>query len=136
LSENRVVESEDLKKHDELFKKLMDAFFIEFVELFFPQVSRLIDKSHIKFLAQEVITDVLDMEKHLVDVIVETKLADEEGLVLIHVEGQAQRLPDYNRKMFKYFARLYEKHQRKILPIVVYSHDAKLDEDDNFKMEF
>jgi hypothetical protein len=52
------------------------------------------------------------------------------------VEGQAQRLPDYNKKMFKYFARLYEKYQRKILPIVVYSHDAKLDEVDNFKIEF
>jgi hypothetical protein len=76
------------------------------------------------------------MEKHIVEIIIETKLADEEGLVLIHVEGQAQRLPDYNKKMFKYFARLYEKYQRKILPIVVYSHDAKLDEVDNFKIEF
>ncbi|MBS4025853.1 MAG: hypothetical protein KGZ96_09295 [Clostridia bacterium] len=76
------------------------------------------------------------MEKHIVEIIIETKLADEEGLVLIHVEGQAQRLLDYNKKMFKYFARLYEKYQRKILPIVVYSHDAKLDEVDNFKIEF
>lgn len=85
---------------------------------------------------QEVITDVLDKEKHVVDILVETRLKDEAGLILIHVENQSQRLPDYNRKMFKYFARLYEKHQQKILPIVVYAHDAAVDEEDCFRISF
>ncbi|SMB88545.1 conserved hypothetical protein (putative transposase or invertase) [Desulfonispora thiosulfatigenes DSM 11270] len=38
--------------------------------------------------------------------------------------------------MFKYFARLHEKYQRKILPIVIYSHDNKEKEPDNYKLEF
>ncbi|MBS4024365.1 MAG: hypothetical protein KGZ96_01680 [Clostridia bacterium] len=49
---------------------------------------------------------------------------------------EAAPVKHMNRKMFKYFSRLYEKHQCKILPIVVYSHDAKLDKPDNFKVEF
>lgn len=76
------------------------------------------------------------MEEHRIDTIVETKLAGEAGLILIHVENQAQRVSGYNRKMFKYFARLHEKHQQKILPIVIYSHDAKLEEPTSYEMSF
>ncbi|HIE12467.1 MAG TPA: transposase [Desulfotomaculum sp.] len=52
------------------------------------------------------------------------------------MENQAQRLPDYSRKMFKYFARLYEKYQQKILPIVMHAHDAAVDEEDRFQIGF
>lgn len=125
-----------ISEHDKLFKQLLEEFFLEFVELFYPKISKLIDRNHLNFLKQEIITDVVDMDKHIVDIIVETKLADEDGLVLIHVESQAQRVPDYNRMLFKYFARLHEKHQRKIIPLVVYSHDAKIHEPDSYKVEF
>jgi predicted transposase/invertase (TIGR01784 family) len=124
------------ERHDLLFKRLLETFFVEFIELFFPQVSNLMDKEHINFLTQEVITDVPDMEKHLVDILVETKLAGEEGIVLIHVESQAQRDPEYNRKMFRYFSRLHDKHHRKILPVVIYSHDVNVVEPDNYKVGF
>lgn len=124
------------RQHDLLFKRLLETFFVEFIELFFPQVSDLMDKEHLNFLTQEVITDIPDMEKHLVDILVETKLAGEEGIVLIHVESQAQRVPEYNRKMFRYFSRLHDKHQRKILPIVIYSHDMNVAEPDSYRVEF
>ena len=124
------------KIHDQLFKKLLETFFVEFIELFFPQVSQLIDKTCWRFNQQEILTDIKDMEEHKIDIIVETKLADEEGLILIHVESQAQRVLDYNRKMFKYFARLHEKYQQKILPIVIYSHDIKLEEPTDYRMTF
>ena len=122
--------------HDRLFKKLLETFFVEFIELFFPQVSQLIDKTYLRFNQQEIYTDIKDMEQHKIDTLVETKLAGEEGLILIHVEAQAQRNPEYGRKMFKYFARLYEKYQQKILPIVIYSHAVKLEEPTNHKVTF
>ena len=123
-------------RHDEMFKLLLETFFADFIDLFFPQVSQLMEQDHLEFRPQEVITDVLDQEKHVVDILVETRLKGEEGLILIHVENQSQRLPDYNRKMFKYFARLYEKYQQKILPIVVYAHDAAVEEEDSFRIGF
>lgn len=55
-----------------------------------------------KFWQQEVITDVLDQEQHVVDILVETRLADEEGIILIHVEIQAQYvLKELFHKVFK-----------------------------------
>jgi len=122
--------------HDELFKLLLETFFADFIDLFFPQVSRLMERAHLEFRPQEVITDLLDQEKHVADILVEPRLKGEEGLILIHVENQSQRLPDYNRRMFKYFARLYEKYQQKILPIVVYAHDAAVEEEDCFRIAF
>lgn len=122
--------------HDLLFKQLLETFFIEFIDLFFPEVSKLMDKDHLIFLQQEIITDINEQEQHIVDILVETRLAGEDGLVLLHVENQSPRVSDYNRKMFKYFARLHEKHQRKILPIVIYAHGSKLTEPDNYHVEF
>lgn len=125
-----------MPQHDRLFTELLETFFIEFKELISPQVEQLMHNNHIVFLQQEIITDVLYKGQHTVDILVETKLAGEDGVILIHVETQAQRLPDYNRKMFKYFSRLHEKHQKKILPIVVYSHTSKAVEPDHYNVEF
>lgn len=60
--------------HDRLFKELIQTFFQEFVEAFFPQEYAHIDFSNIKFLAQEVYTDILKGEKRKVDILAEAKL--------------------------------------------------------------
>jgi hypothetical protein len=39
------------------------------------------ERKHLEFRPQEVITDVLDQEKHVVDILVETQLKGEEGLI-------------------------------------------------------
>ncbi|MCK4260539.1 MAG: hypothetical protein KAX49_16300 [Halanaerobiales bacterium] len=124
------------KKHDALFKTLLETFFVEFVELFFPEIIKVMDKNHVKFLREEVITDYKKFKQHYVDILVETKLRSEDGVILIHVESQAQRLADYNESMYRYFAELYKKYQHKIIPIVIYSHDAKIVEPDSFIIEF
>ncbi|MCK4260476.1 MAG: hypothetical protein KAX49_15985 [Halanaerobiales bacterium] len=94
------------------------------------------DKSHIKFLREEIITDYEKLKKHIVDIIVETKLKGEDGVILIHVESQAQREIDYNATMYNYFTELYKKHKRKIIPIVIYSHEIKIIEPDSYIIEF
>jgi len=43
--------------HDELFKKLLTTFFIEFIELFLPSVAEYLDRDAIAFLPQEYFTD-------------------------------------------------------------------------------
>src|SRR5205085_12062238 len=44
--------------HDRLFKELLTVFFVEFVELFLPDVAAYLDKDSIEFLDKEVFTDV------------------------------------------------------------------------------
>jgi hypothetical protein len=122
--------------HDRLFKELLETFFSEFVELFFPQVYEAIDLEHIKFLQQEIFTDVTRGEKHRVDILVETRLKGEPGIILLHVENQASIEKEFAERMFVYFSRIYQKHRCRILPIAVFTYSQKRDEPDSFKLEF
>ncbi|MCL5981516.1 MAG: hypothetical protein M1571_03155 [Firmicutes bacterium] len=54
--------------HDALFKNLIASFFREFMEPFLPQAHALIDYSALKFLSQELITDIPAGGKHYVDI--------------------------------------------------------------------
>ena len=80
----------------------------------------LIDYSNIMFQPQELVTDVTEGKKHCIDILTEVKINGEVGRVLIHVELQAYRQRNFDRRMFKYFCRLYEKHSKKVLPIAVF----------------
>lgn len=43
-----------------------------------------------------------------------------EGLVLVHIEVQARREPDFSERMFQYYALLWLRYRKPIVPIVVY----------------
>ena len=128
--------SADQIDHDRLFKELLETYFAEFMQIFFPAAAQAINLKQIKFLQQEIFTDVTAGEKHEVDILVETQLKDEPGLILIHVEPQAYAQKDFNERMFIYFSRLYEKYRRKILPVAIFSYDQERDEPDTFQIGF
>jgi len=121
--------------HDRLFKELLQTFFSEFMRLFFPEAYQFIDFKYLKFLQQEIYTDVTAGEKRVVDILVETRLKQEPGLILVHVEPQAYPQKDFNERMFIYFSRLYEKYRRRILPVAVFSYDQVRDETDRFELQ-
>jgi predicted transposase YdaD len=122
--------------HDTLFKKLITSFFQEFMALFLPEAHSLIDYSELKFLSQELLTDITAGEKHYVDILAEVKIKGEDGYVLIHIEPQAYREAAFARRMFIYFSRLHEKHQKKVLPVAVFSHESRLSEPARYEVAF
>ena len=122
--------------HDRLFKELLETFFTEFIQLFFPAAADAIDMNHIKFLQQELFTDITVGEKHQVDILVETRLKGEPGLILVHVEPQSYIQKNFHERMFIYFSRLYEKYRRRIIPVAVFSYDQVRDESDTFELGF
>jgi hypothetical protein len=75
--------------------------------------------SELRFLQQELFTDVTTGDNHRVDLLAEVGLQGEDGLIFIHIENQAQFQSDFAKRMFIYFARLYQNFQRNILPIAV-----------------
>jgi hypothetical protein len=91
---------------------------------------------HIKFLQQELFTDITVGEKHQVNILVETRLKGEPGLILVHVEPQSYIQKEFHERMFIYFSRLYEKYRRKIIPVAVFSYDQVRDEPDTLKLGF
>ena len=59
--------------HDKNFKALISTFFLEFLELFLPEIASTIDPGSIKLLQQEYFTDLVDGEKKIIDLLVEVK---------------------------------------------------------------
>lgn len=123
--------------HDRLFKELITTFFAEFVELFFPDVNAYLDRDSLVFLDKEVFTDVTEGERHEADVIVQAKFRGQDAFFLIHVEHQSYAQAEFARRMFKYWARLFEKYNIPVYPIVLYSFDApKTKQPDLFEVKF
>jgi hypothetical protein len=112
--------------HDRLFKELVTTFFVEFIELFFPQIALELDRDSIEFLDKEIFTDISSGEKHEVDLLVKVKLRGREVFILIHIENQASAKSDFPRRMFQYFALLLGKYGLPVYPIAIFSYDAPL----------
>ncbi|HWE02594.1 MAG TPA: DUF4351 domain-containing protein [Tepidisphaeraceae bacterium] len=112
--------------HDRLFKELLTTFFIEFVELFLPEVAACMDRDHLEFLDKEIFTDIASGERHEVDLLVKTRIRGQDVVFLIHVENQSRYEPGFAKRMFRYFARLYEKYGLPIFPVVLFSYDTPL----------
>ncbi len=109
--------------HDRLFKEVIQVFFQEFMEAFFPEEYKHINFSTVHFLEQEVFTDILKGEKRRIDILAEVKVKGEETIILIHVEPQSYFQDEFAERMFIYNSRLYEKYRKPILPITVFSYN-------------
>ena len=120
--------------HDRLFKELLTTFFQEFIELFFPDFFPLIDFNETEFLSEEIFTDIQSKEKKRIDILAKVHAFGEPSAILIHVEPQSYRQEQFNKRMYKYHNRLFEKYDRKVIPIVVFAHDQNTDEPDFFEI--
>ncbi len=125
------------KPHDEAFKKLMQEFFFEFLELFFPKLYEQLDRGQANFLMQELLVDVVGGKRKTLDLLVDTKRVDGNVNVLVHLEPQATHQDDFATRMLVYYGRLHElfrlKHKA-IIPIAVFTHSQLQDEPDTIEI--
>ncbi len=123
--------------HDRLFKELLTTFFVEFIELFFPELAAYLDRDSVEFLDKEVFTDVTHGERHEADIVAKARFRGKDLGFLIHVEHQARREPVFPRRMFAYFARFHEKHDLPVYPIALFSYRTPLTEEPSeYRVEF
>lgn len=122
--------------HDQLFKQLIQTFFEEFLEAFFPEVHKSIDFSVLKPLSEEMFTDLLEGESRRADIIIETKLKKQETIIIIHVEPQSYGQPNFHERMYHYFSLLYNRYRKPVLPIAIFSYDQKRNEQNQFTVTF
>jgi hypothetical protein len=115
--------------HDRLFKELLTTFFVEFVELFFPTVADYLDPGSIAFLDKEIFTDIPGGERREADIVVRARFRERPAFFLIHLEHQAQAEAEFSLRMFRYFARLYEKYNLPVYPIALFSYVEPLREE-------
>ena len=109
--------------HDRLFKELLTTFFFEFIELFIPDLAKHIDRSSLVFLDKELFTDVTSGDVYQADLVVKAHLKDRESFFLIHTETQAQPQALFGKRLFRYFARLHDRHDLPVYPVVIFSFE-------------
>lgn len=122
-------------KHDQLYKELINTFFKEFIEAFFPDVYEHLDFQAIKPISEEVYTDVLQGENRRLDIVVETKLRNTDVVIIVHIEPQSYVQREFHERMFRYFSLLYNKYRKPIVPIAVFSYKENW-EKNRYTMEF
>ncbi len=117
-----------IEEEDGFWKEVVDAFFEDFMALFFPEAHAGIDwEAGFLFRDKELPKLELDDEEgpRIVDKLVEVQLlSGDSRLILVHVEVQSNRDPDFTRRMFVYHYRLRAKHE---LPVANFAVFADLD---------
>lgn len=108
--------------HDQLFKTLLRRFFDDFLRIVLPEMATRLRLDRIRFLENELFTDVPDGEQRRLDLVaqVETSSGATE-LLLVHVEVEARaRGRRMDHRMWRYAMQLRLRHRKPVIPIVLY----------------
>ena len=131
------VDQRTYTNHDEAFKKLLETFFAEFIQLFFPELDEKLDHSQTRFLMQELLVDIVGQDTRSLDLLLETKYKELDAFILIHLEPQSYKDLHFEERMFIYYSRIYERHRHEhkvVIPIAIFTHDDAKDERDVFSI--
>ena len=124
-------------KYDSAWKKVIQQFFKDFLEFFFPHIYQAIDfTKEIHFLDKELqeIDPDSNMGDRTADVLVKVHLKDGSLsyiCIIIHVEVQSQPIPNFMHRMFIYYYRGYDKIVEKNIPMI--SVAILADENPNYR---
>jgi hypothetical protein len=108
--------------HDALFKLLLTNFFREFLDLFAPDLAAALDPEPLLFLDKESFSDLLDPDRREADLVIQARMRSQAATLLIHLEHQAQADATLDRRLFRYFARLYDRYDAPVYPIALCSY--------------
>src|SRR3989337_3339444 len=121
-----------MSKPDELWKKIIEDLFEDFVAFFMPDLYPDVDFSKgYTFLDKELhkLFHKGKGKKRYPDHLVKVYLKDgTERWILIHIEVQGYREKNFPLRMFTYFYRIFDKYQQPIVALCIF-----IDKDKNFK---
>jgi hypothetical protein len=109
--------------YDSPWKDILETYFQSALELCFPQIARQVDWSKgVQLLDKEFqkIVRRSELGRRNVDVLAQVwTIAGREQWVLLHVEVQAQRDPDFPRRMFDYYSRICQRYNRPVASLAI-----------------
>lgn len=110
-------------EYDSPWKQMLQLYFEDFMQFFFPQAHREIDWSRgFEFLDKELQQVVRDAElgKRYADKLVKVyRIEGEESWILAHIEVQSQEEADFARRMFVYNYRIFDLYNRSVASLAV-----------------
>ncbi|WZX99514.1 DUF4351 domain-containing protein [Bacillus sp. FSL W7-1360] len=108
--------------HDQLFRQLLDYFFADFMQAFFPDITENIDLHALEPISTDAWFSGEQKAPQRPDFVVKTRLKSEDVVILVHVESQSSYDPKFHQRMSGYYARLLDRYQCPILPIAIFSY--------------
>ena len=75
-------------QHDRLFKELLTTYFLEFLDLFLPELAALIEPGSIQFLDKELLASLLPNPRQEADLVVRAQVRGQPVYFIIHLEHQ------------------------------------------------
>jgi len=124
---------------DLLWKEIIEDLFEDFIEFFLPELYKEIDFNEgYEFLDQELanIVDKTLKGKKMSDRLVKVYLKDgRENWILAHLEVQGYKEDKFEERMFKYFYRIYDKYNQKIVALSIFTEGNKDYKPDDFKYD-
>jgi len=107
--------------HDQLFKAVFQAFFRDFLQLFYPNVAEHLDFETLRFIDKEVFPDFPEGYPQEADIVAEVQTHEgNPKLVLVHIEIEADWRRAFAERMYSYYTALWQRHRIPIVPMVVY----------------
>ncbi|MEQ8168230.1 MAG: hypothetical protein ABRQ38_04990 [Candidatus Eremiobacterota bacterium] len=112
-------------QYDQIWKEIIENLFEQFMYFYMPDLAVDVDFSKgytfldKEFSAIEIKSE--DSEKFLDKLIKVYLKSGEEQWILVHTEVQFAKKVDFSERMFKYFYRVYDKYNRKIVSIAIFT---------------
>ncbi|MBW4618316.1 MAG: hypothetical protein KME17_02880 [Cyanosarcina radialis HA8281-LM2] len=121
--------TEQRTDYDSPWKEIIERYFPDFLEFFFPLAFAEIDWTKpYEFLDQELQQLETDAEigKRLADKVAKVWLLNgEEAWVLIHIEVQGQYDRNFAERMYTYNYRLFDRHKQPVISLAVLADEEK-----------
>lgn len=114
---------------DSAWKDILDVYFAEFIEFFYPALSNEIDWSvSYTVLDKELnaLSSAAEVSERYVDKLIRVQSrSGEERWVLIHIEVQGQYDENFSQRLFEYYYRLYDRYRKPIISLAILADDKK-----------
>src|SRR5688572_8734783 len=111
---------------DSAWKEILDRYFEEFLQFFFPQAHRDIDWSRRPIFLDKELQAILrgaPRGRQYVDKLVKVRLrAGDESWILIHVEIEGSAGPSFTRRMQRYNVRISERYGQEVVSFALLTH--------------
>lgn len=129
LAETEIETAESLPKSegDAAWKTIIDPYFPQLIEFFYPQLHEKIDwPKGYQFLDREL--DAIMRQAHVgkrsVDKLVQVHAYEGiKAVILLHLEIQSTRQSQFSRRLFEYYCRLYLRYQQPIIVLAILTDD-------------
>jgi predicted transposase YdaD len=127
-------------KTDKAWKEVIEELFEDFVKFFMPDLYEIIDFSKgYEFLDKEFSTlfPESDAENKRVDKLTKVLLKDgKEQWILIHTEVQGYDDKNFEKRMFQYYYRIFDKYEKDIEALAIFTYKENSHKSNNYQKKF